>query len=705
MRSITATTEKSRDSMGRFVKQTDKLATLSTGLNQASQSIGQLAQDIDEATRPGRDFEDAMADLEGITGVSGKALEELGSAARRTTLAMGGEASKSVETYKLLLSQLGPDLAGTPEVLDQMARNVGMLSKTMGGDTTAAAEVLTTAMNQYKVSLDEPNQALAEMTRMMNAMAAGAKEGSAELPALKAGLANVGGVAKDANLKFEETIAALELLDKAGKKGAEGGVALRNVLATLSQGRFLPKDVQAELRSAGVDIQALSDKSRSFTDRLRELRPIQQDQALLTKLFGKENQLAASALLQSVDAQDKMRSAITGTNTAQDQARIKMKTTNERLSRMTAWWNNLKISIFNSTKAYIPFLQGSFTTISTLSRVGSAVAGVRLLMASLGTTVRWMGKSFMWAARQAWSLARGILVAGLNALKSAGRFIVSAATGLASLIASLFGATTAQWSLNAAMLANPIGIVVAAILTWIAMLAGIIAAIWAVVTYWEDIKQFFADFFEWIWEHHPFKWLLDVLENQFPGFKQGVIDFFNNLWETIQSWANHVWQNHPFRWLIWLVEQVFPGFIDQVTAFFDRIYNIAVEHFEKMWQAAKNLWRDIKTLFGFLGDKVEVVADEGLTGAIENLTGKPDTPGFFDEKGFTDQALNLGTGGGAGTNTGTGATTRGRNITMHLNITNNFNLDEDLDRRIDEVSEKVTSTLVDAARDAAVTVK
>ena len=37
-----------------------------------------------------------------------------------------------------------------------MGDNIAILSKTMGGDATAAAEVLTTAMNQYGVSLADP---------------------------------------------------------------------------------------------------------------------------------------------------------------------------------------------------------------------------------------------------------------------------------------------------------------------------------------------------------------------------------------------------------------------------------------------------------------------------------------------------------------------------------------------------------------------
>ena len=135
-----------------------------------------------------------------------------------------------------------------------MGDSIATLSKTMGGNVAGATEVLTTAMNQFQVSTKDPIQAAGEMQRMMNVMAAAAQAGSAELPSISAALQQAGMAAKGANVSFAETNAAIQVLDKAGKKASEGGVALRNVLATLAQGRFLHKDVQQELSAAGVNM-------------------------------------------------------------------------------------------------------------------------------------------------------------------------------------------------------------------------------------------------------------------------------------------------------------------------------------------------------------------------------------------------------------------------------------------------------------------
>ena len=318
-------------------------------LNQFSQYMQNLTQGVQDMMRPGADLNAQIADLSAIAGVAGKELETITENARATAIAFGGSAAQSVESYKLLLSQLSPELTKYPAALRAMGDNIATLIKTMGGDATAAAEVLTTAMNQYGISLDDPMEASRKMAEMMNVMAAAGKEGSAELPTIKSALEQCGMAARAAGVSFEETNAAIQVLDKAGKKGSEGGVALRNTMATLSQGRFLPKDVQEELSMAGVDILKLGDKTLSLSDRLNMLKPVMNDTALFTKLFGRENANAAMALVQGTDEINRYTEAISGTKTAEEQAAVIMESFAEKQARIQARFDDIKISIFNAT--------------------------------------------------------------------------------------------------------------------------------------------------------------------------------------------------------------------------------------------------------------------------------------------------------------------------------------------------------------------
>ena len=230
-------------------------------LNNVTQSI---ADGINQVSAAGVRLDSQMHDLSAVAGVTGDGLKQIEDFARQRAKAFGTDAAVAVEGYKLLLSQLSPELGKYPEALSAMGDCIQTTSKLMGGDGVAAAQVLTTAMNQYGVSLEDPTAASEEMARMMNVMAAAGQAGSAELPAISAALQQCGMAAKAANVSFEETNAAIQVLDKAGKKASEGGVALRNVLGQLSKGRFVEKQAAEELQKAGIDVVALGDNSKSL---------------------------------------------------------------------------------------------------------------------------------------------------------------------------------------------------------------------------------------------------------------------------------------------------------------------------------------------------------------------------------------------------------------------------------------------------------
>ncbi len=470
-------------------------------VNQALEGIRNLKSALDEAIQPGIALNTSMADLSAITGLTGKALNEISEAARASAIAFGTDAAQNVESYKLLLSQLSPDIAKNSTALKLMGDNVNTLSKTMGGNTVAATEVLTTAMNQYGVSLDDPMQASKTMANMMNIMAAAAKEGSAELSQIKSALENVGMVAKTTGVTFSETNAAIQVLDKAGKKGAEGGVALRNVLSTLSEGRFLPKQTRTELEAAGVSITQLANKATPLTTRLNALKPIMSDTALVTKLFGKENAAAAIALINGSEAIDDYNSKIQGTNTAVDQAKIVMGSYAEQMKRKYAFWNDLKISLFNGIERALPKMQ---VTMSLLGGFGQAASGINAV--STAINMRFL--------KSVWNSTKSLFfkTLGIQADTAATALNASATSG-ASLATKIW--TGVQRTFNVVMAANPIGAIIRAVLL---LTAGVIAATTAYSAYTKN--QDMA------------KTVSNQLNSQILVEKRGLNDLFDQLQRT-----------------------------------------------------------------------------------------------------------------------------------------------------------------------------
>lgn len=448
----------------------------STHLASRIQNIGAVADGLSSLAKPGLMLTSSLQELSAITGVTGKKLKEIEGYARENAKVFGGDAASSVESYKLVLSQLSPEIAKQPKALEAMGKHISALSKTMGGDTVAATEVLTTAMNQYGVSTEDPMKASEEMSRMMNIMAAAAKEGSAELPQQKAALEQSGMAAKAANVSFAETAAAIQVLDKAGKRGSEGGVALRNVMTTLSQGRFMGGDVQRELVDAGVKIERLTDKSLSLSERMRALEPIIKDDALIVKLFGKENSNAALALMQGIDTQEALTKAITGTNTAYEQAAIVMEAPAEKNARLKARIDDFKLSLFNATNGAMGYLE-------VLGGVGRDVANLIPLFSGFGKMI--------------------LFVTNAEKMKALWTGIVTGATKVW---------TAAQWLLNAALSANPIGLIIIGITALIALvvvainkfdswgssilalmgpIAWLVSAIMMIRRHWESIVEAF----------------------------------------------------------------------------------------------------------------------------------------------------------------------------------------------------------------------
>lgn len=403
------------------------------GLDLFRNAVESVGNGIQALSASGVTLDSQMHDLSAVAGVVGDDLKVIEGYARESAKAFGTDAGVAVEGYKLLLSQLSPELGKYPAALRAMGDSIQTTSKLMGNDGVAAAEVLTTAMNQYGVSLADPMEASRKMADMMNVMAAAGQEGSAELPAIKVALEQCGMAAKAANVSFEETNAAIQVLDKAGKKGSEGGVALRNTLAILGQGRFLPKQTQEALTAAGIDVLKLADTSMSLKDRLEMLKPVLNDAALFSKLFGMENANAARALVQGSDELGRLTQAITGTTSAQDQAAIVMDSYVERQARVNQKIEDFKIAIFQAT--------GDFTLwCNSIMQVMTPLSQLLPLLTLIGKGMLWI-KNLQWASM--FSAIRTRLISSVAALMMYNNTLAAGVVTSGGFIANTIQATFA----------------------------------------------------------------------------------------------------------------------------------------------------------------------------------------------------------------------------------------------------------------------
>lgn len=411
----------------------------------ASLDMGNMVNMLDRAGQTlqnlggsGSAFEQSMADLSSITGIAGKELTDLGEVARETGKTSGLGAKGAADAFALLASQIQIDKIGM-EGLKILQKETITLAQASGMGMADAATAMAATINQFGLEAGEAN-------RVINVLAAGSKYGAAEITDLAQSFKVTGAVAAAAGLSVEQSAGAIEVLSKSNLKGAEAGTALRNIIVKMQT-------------TLGMDL-----GETGLSSALEALKPKLNDVTWLAKTFGAENLAAAQFLITNATAVDEMTTAVTGTNVAQEQASIRTDTTAEKMKRMQAAIDNVKISIFNTTGAMTPY-------ISLLGEMMPAISSVISITQVVSKSMLFFG--------EANTIAKVAIV---------GRMIVEK-----TATAVTWAMATAQTALNAVMTANPIAMIVIAIG---ALVAGVIAAYKnfdgfrrVVDAVWEGIKK------------------------------------------------------------------------------------------------------------------------------------------------------------------------------------------------------------------------
>ena len=257
-----------------------------------------ISTSIHSAVTANMEFEKSLSSLRALTGVTADELNYFRAEAIRMATDSTQSATQMVDAYKLIGSQM-PELLQNKSALTATAEAAVTLAEAAELDVPTAAKALTGALNQM-------GQSSSHAAEYINILAAASQKGSADIPYLNKAIENAGGAASSVGIKFNDLVASIEAIAPRITDAASAGTNLRNIFLTLESSA----DVQ--LRPSVVGL------SRA----LENLAAKNMDATELTKMFGKESVTAAIAILQERDAFEQLRTGITNTNTAYEQAQI-----------------------------------------------------------------------------------------------------------------------------------------------------------------------------------------------------------------------------------------------------------------------------------------------------------------------------------------------------------------------------------------------
>jgi hypothetical protein len=540
------------------------------------------------------DFEQANASLASVMSTATR--PEL-AALQKDAKRLGSVTAKSATEVVSLQEAFGRLGFGAKDIINMTEATING-SIGMQGELADTAELVGAMVKSFDDfgSADAP-KIIDQLTRSTQASALNFEKLQTSLPI-------VAGAANAAKVPFTKLLASLGKLSDAGIDASSSSTALRNI--------FL------EAAKRGVPYQKLLEKVRNSTDQL----------ATANELFGKRGAVAAVILAKNTEKVaelDKTLQAAAGT--AGKAAATNLDTLKGRVTLLKSAWEGFVLSVEDGNGKLGSFLKTAIEVVTEILNIASGSAKAEDALSKKEQMVRKIAKRIIKLGK-----VLGALVAGFVALKVAilGAKAVMAAAKFVQLIAvfmriarmtSLW--TAAQWALNIALNANPIGLVVLAI-------AALVAIIVIIIKKWKTIKEWLVKIKDVILDIIPsiavFRDKWEMLGKVFRkgGIKAAIVAIGKTLFESLLI---------PIQRLLELISKI-PG------------VEIAATGAEEIEALRKRLFAKERELIGEQSD----LQTPGATQAQEQIkreeriTNSKSSLEIFNSTGF---GASLSTAGGA----------------------------------------------------------
>lgn len=334
----------------------DSFHSIGTSVKQVAGSlamVGGVSLSIGSILGISRQYGQALSDLAAITGAAGEQLKVFDEAAQEMGRTTQYSAMQAAEAIKLMAASK-PELMKTSEGLINVTKSSLILAQASGTTLPDATRTLALSLNQFGASVSDAD-------RYINVLAAGSRYGASEVNETAEAIKKGGVAAAQAKVPFEEMNAVIQTLAEREVKGADAGTALRNMILILESST--DKKLKPSVVGMTTALENLAQKNYSTT--------------ALTKIFGRENVNAAMILSKNTDKVRELTKALTGTETAYEQAKERTNNLNGDLQNLASAFEGLAIKAGQSANGPLRTgIQSASDAINTLSNNLSTLVNI-----------------------------------------------------------------------------------------------------------------------------------------------------------------------------------------------------------------------------------------------------------------------------------------------------------------------------------------
>lgn len=492
----------------------EKFSNAKTSLLSTVSTTAVLAAPFYKMMQTAANFDTSMSKVKATTGATGEEFEALKAKARELGEKTQFSASQSAEAMTYLgmagwkTEQI---IAGMPGLLH--------LAAASGEDLATTADIVSDDLTAFKMSADQAG-------RMADVMAAASSNANTNVRLMGETFKYCAPVAGSLGYSLEDTSIAVGLMANAGIKGSEAGTALR---ATMTRLVKPPKEAAVALEALGITAVNSDGSMKPLRDTIGVLRQKfagLSDAEKAEKAASIAGQEAMSGFLAIVNASEvdleKLTNAIDHSDgkaaemakTMQDNAAGAMKRLNSAIESMSISIGSTFLPFVASSADKVASWTGSLAQLAmqypgVTQGILGMVSAIAFLIAGYKTT-KFLSDGLK-VAKEAFVLLCEREAIVMNAAKTATK-----AWGIATRV--MIGL---QWAWNAAMAANPVGLVVLGI-------AALIGIGYLLYDNWDTLTSFMGSAWEGACSLVSSSW-------------EGVLSFLSAGWEIFKSGISAAW--------------------------------------------------------------------------------------------------------------------------------------------------------------------